>query len=56
MWDWILWLGWYGGLVGGWLCWWTAHRRAERLDHELTVLASSLRYAANQRPREPMHG
>lgn len=56
MWDWILWLGWYGVLGGLWLAWWRAHSKAARLERELTVMASSLRYAANQRPKERRHG
>lgn len=33
-WDWLWWLAWYGVVVGGWLCWWAAHRRAARLERE----------------------
>jgi hypothetical protein len=47
-WDWLLWLAWYGLLVGGWLAWWRAHRKAAQLDHELTVMASSWRYATRK--------
>jgi hypothetical protein len=44
IWDWLLWLGWYALVLGGWLAWFRAHARAERLDRELTRLAHSLHY------------
>ena len=49
MWDWLVWLVWYGLMASGWLCWWRAHQTARRLDHELTVMAHSWRYAANKK-------
>lgn len=33
-WDWLLWLGWYAVVGGGWLAWWKAHCRAARLERE----------------------
>lgn len=47
--DWGLWLGWYALVLGGWWGWWRAHRRAQRLDRELTRLAYSLRYTQKTR-------
>lgn len=44
--DWLWWLAWYGLVAGGYLCWWKAHCRANRLNRELTRLAYSLRYTA----------
>lgn len=45
---WLLTVGWYALLAGGWVCWFKAHQRAERLDRELTVMASSLRYTTRK--------
>ena len=46
LWDWALWLMWYGLLGGGWWGWWRAHRRASDLDRQLTRLAHAWRYAS----------
>jgi hypothetical protein len=54
--DWGWWLGWYAVVAGGWLAWWRAHQRANRLDRELTVMAQSLRYTANYRREQTPHG
>ena len=54
--DWLWWLAWYGVVAGGWWCWWRAHVRAERLDRELTVMASSLRYRADTHREKASHG
>jgi hypothetical protein len=48
LWGWTLTLGWYALMLGGWLCWFMAHRRAAQLQHELTVMAHSWRYAARK--------
>jgi hypothetical protein len=34
VWDWLWWVAWYVVVMSGWLCWWAAHRRAERLERE----------------------
>jgi hypothetical protein len=49
LWDGLLWLAWYGVVVGGWLAWFRAHQRAERLDRELTAMAHALRYRERSR-------
>lgn len=46
--NWLLWAGWYALVAGGWLCWFAAHQRAERLRKELTVMAHSWRYATRK--------
>jgi hypothetical protein len=48
-WDWLWWLAWYAVVAGGWLAWFRAHQRAERLDRELTVMANALRYRERTR-------
>jgi hypothetical protein len=49
VWDWLWWLAWYALVAGGWLAWFRAHQRAERLDRELTVMANALRYRERSR-------
>lgn len=51
LWNGLLTVGWYALIAGGWLCWFKAHARAERLDRQLTAMAHSWRYAARQKER-----
>lgn len=46
--SWLWEMGWYALVVSGWLCWFKAHQRARQLDHELTVMAQSWRYASRK--------
>lgn len=54
-WDVLWWLAWYALACGGWIAGGFAQHRANRLDRELTFLASRLRYPAWQREKTP-HG
>lgn len=54
LWSWAWSVGWYVLLLSGWVCWFTAHQRAERLRHELTVMSHSWRYTARQ--KDHTHG